>query len=409
MGVPEVVATLASVCALLSSMVAIVVIRDGRDAAMELGKVQAHLAAAQEQIAAIKSQAAGHSDQMRSLQQAVEDSVTGQYRRMQQHNDSQCLDNAEIAFSAIQSTYAVSQAFDAFSTRILPGLLSQSTGGEVEACRCVICADTPKGGPLCLPWVGGPTPVPCDCLGIQASTAVATASFPSSRACIGEPNQGYNDVASKQLFPASNNTPPCCRQEWNEFVAINQVPGTKYYSQSEVVLKICGEISFNWRPGNFENVREVDANGVLVQGGIRSGDPSSSMTQFNHTFSQPGVYHFQSQVSTTLAVKITVVQCDYCTVTVGYDGSQPRSFAVALSSRSPGNYSLRVADHASLGECLHARLISISNSHLYLYNRLHKDLRKPNSHNHRNYSSDRPIDTFGRYVPCASWWRAHAQ
>ena len=33
----------------------------------------------------------------------------------------------------------------------------------------------------------------------------------------------------------------------------------------------------------------------------------------------------------------------------GYSGSSPRAFAVAVSSQTPGDYTLQIADHAALG------------------------------------------------------------
>lgn len=39
----------------------------------------------------------------------------------------------------------------------------------------------------------------------------------------------------------------------------------------------------------------------------------------------------------------------WCVVLAGYSGTHPSSLAIALSSRSAGNYELKVADYASLG------------------------------------------------------------
>jgi plastocyanin len=326
-------------------MVALLV-QENRDAAVELRHARAELTAAREKIETMES---GFNAQIRALQTAAEpdeSAAQGSHRSLQQDT---CLNSDEVAFSAMQSAYSVSKAFDEFSKQVLPGLLAKSAGGESNTCRCVICADTPKGGPLCLPWAGGPAPVPCDCLGTQASKSIRSTSFPSSRTCVGVPDQGYNDAGSRQTFPVKKNDPPCCRREWQEAVSVHQIPGTTRYSQNEFTLKICGQISFNWLPGKLENVEQVDAKGVMIRGGIGSGGPVITRNQFNVTFKKPGTYYLQSQIHTTLAVKVRVVQCDYCTVTAGYDGSQPRSLAVALSSQSPGSYNLRIADHASLG------------------------------------------------------------
>ena len=51
----------------------------------------------------------------------------------------------------------------------------------------------------------------------------------------------------------------------------------------------------------------------------------------------------------TLRAKIVVMDCVYCDVIQGYDGAEPDSLALALSSRVPGEYRLHVDNFASHG------------------------------------------------------------
>ena len=341
----------------------------GRDAASdeEISALRARLDLAE---ATMQRRQATASEEVSALRARVDDVVkaSNERRRLQAGgggDDDTCLSSDEIAYSAMRSSQAMSAAFGDFHDRVLPTLMADSTGGENLACRCAICADTPVNGSLCLPWM---SPELCDCLGAQAKEPAPGRAFTSATGCLGTPDQGFNDPTTTQLFPVSelkaSGRPPCCRKEWPHNVTVEQVStaDSEVFSQDDIEMKICGVLTFKWH--GFENVEQVsdtwdpyDGRQPVSQSGvgapslfqfIRSGDPSTG-GEFHWTFSQPGKYYFRSYFTNSIRVKVTVMDCSYCTVTAGYDGEQPRSAMIALSSQTPGDYHLRVADHASLG------------------------------------------------------------
>lgn len=337
------------------------------------------IAALQERVdnaeAALQRRHAVVVEEIQALRARVDElakvSELSQRRQLQGTNagndDDTCLSSDEIAYAAMRSSQAMSAAFGDFHDRVLPTLMADTTGGETLACRCAICADTPVNGSLCLPWMD---PEPCDCLGAQAQEHASGRAFTSATGCLGTPDQGYNDPTTTQLFPVSELTnrglPSCCREEWPHNVTVEQVStaDSEAYSQDDITMKICGVLTFKWH--GFENVEQVSDNwdpdiqvgrrpvarpgvGIPQENQyIRSGDPTTG-GEFQWTFSDPGEYYFRSYFTNSIRVKVTVMDCSYCTVTAGYDGEQPRSTMIALSSRTPGNYHLRVADLASLG------------------------------------------------------------
>ena len=314
---------------------------------------------------------AAANEEVSALRTRVDDvaKALNERRRLQQvgggGDQDTCLSSDEIAYAAMRSSQAMSAAFGDFHDRVLPTLMADTTGGEHLACRCAICADTPVNGSLCLPWTN---PAPCDCLGAQAKEPAPGRAFTSATGCLGTPDQSFNDPTTTQVFPVSelkaSGRPPCCREEWPQNVTVEQVStaDSEEFSQDDIKMKICGVLTFKWH--GFENVEQVsetwdpyDGRRPVSQPGvgvpstseyIRSGDPTTG-GEFHWTFSQPGEYYFRSYFTNSIRVKVTVMDCSYCTVTAGYDGEQPRSAMIALSSRTPGHYHLRVADFATLG------------------------------------------------------------
>jgi hypothetical protein len=176
--------------------------------------------------------------------------------------------------------------------------------------------------------------------------------------CVGD------GTRSDQPYPVSLSVPPACRPEWPESVVLH-APGAApvYYQRGdsgavlspengqEVLIKIDGEITFTWT--GVENVHQADENWIPFSGdaletSIRSGEFERSGT-FTNVFDEPGEYYFISEVHQEMRIKITVIDCVFRTVISGYSGSSPRAFAVAVSSQTPGDYTLQIADHASIG------------------------------------------------------------
>ena len=273
----------------------------------------------------------------------------------EQHKGDTCVGADTVALASLDSSYSLSEAFKAFesgtpSKGMLPLLLAKQASLQAEmatkfgskevneaianspsgndasfiefgTCRRAVCADLPVNGSMCVPW-GVSKPV--DCIN---STAEEEHSFP-------RPAGGL----------------PCCRAEWPLFVATTQAStkAPQVFPSPDITVRTGALVTFTWT--GFENLEQVDNFNSLsaVTSGIRSGNPSYG-GQFNFTFAKQGIYYMRSQVHESLRVAVTVMDCVYCAVINGYDGVHARSFAVALSSRSKGKYSLRVSNHASLG------------------------------------------------------------
>ena len=82
---------------------------------------------------------------------------------------------------------------------------------------------------------------------------------------------------------------------------------------------------------------------------ITSGQPVISGS-FSYTFTEPGDYYLRSTSSSTMRVDVHVVDCQFCHVFSGYDGDNAISLAVAVSSRTPGDYSFSFVNFAAIGE-----------------------------------------------------------
>ena len=98
----------------------------------------------------------------------------------------------------------------------------------------------------------------------------------------------------------------------------------------------------------FENVMQTDENWIEIPNGFSSGDPARSGS-FTQLFDQPGTFYFRSYVHTELRTTVTVMPCKMCSTIMGYQGADPVSAAVALSSRTPGSYTLDLVGHALMG------------------------------------------------------------
>mmetsp|Transcript_18043 Transcript_18043/g.30681 ORF Transcript_18043/g.30681 Transcript_18043/m.30681 type:complete len:483 (-) Transcript_18043:502-1950(-) len=84
---------------------------------------------------------------------------------------------------------------------------------------------------------------------------------------------------------------------------ISEVDGTAEWSSAEVLV-YCGD-TVRWTWTNYHNVVEVNDAGIIVAGGVRSGDPELS-SSFAHTFVRPGLYLFKSQADNDMRMKVEV-------------------------------------------------------------------------------------------------------
>ena len=209
--------------------------------------------------------------------------------------DAQCLDPNSVAVAALDMAHSANEEL----ARILPEidakanatdlaqvqtrladvtaavstLLGQPVGpDEALACACAVCAEPAAGTGtvgLCEPWENSTA---CECS--VASGAAGGAPY----------RQGY---------PVTQAQPECCRSEYLRNVTLTQmrVNLEEVYSQDEVLLKIDGQVTFEFT--GWENVEQTDSSWNVLPGGIRSGDPGVD-SSFQHTFATPGEFYFAS-------------------------------------------------------------------------------------------------------------------
>eukprot|EP01046_Picozoa_sp_COSAG06_P024201 COSAG06_NODE_1959_length_7980_cov_19.961426_4_plen_655_part_00 len=239
----------------------------------------------------------------------------------------------QLALSAALDDKADQSAVDALSTTVagkadiaaLNALAAQFELGpvveeaELNPCRCAECADEPVGGELCASY--GPK-TPCEC---EDSFSLSAGSV-------------------RQTYPMTQTDLPCCREEWPVAPTVTQATTSspQVFDEDDIMVRIGGQVAFAWT--GFENVEQVsdfDSYTPIVDG-IRSGDPTSAGS-FAYTFDTAGEYYFRSYVHESLQVKITVMECVSCMVVAGYDGANPATLALALSSRAAGDFALAIS------------------------------------------------------------------
>ena len=85
--------------------------------------------------------------------------------------------------------------------------------------------------------------------------------------------------------------------------AVDEVDGTATWSAASVLVYTGDTVHWSWT--NYHNVVEINAAGVIVSGGIRSGDPELD-SSFAYTFSQTGAYLFKSQAEDDMRMTVEV-------------------------------------------------------------------------------------------------------
>ena len=142
----------------------------------------------------------------------------------------------------------------------------------------------------------------------------------------------------------TQNDPPCCREEWQAAPTVTQATTSspQVFDEDDIMVRIGGQVTFAWT--GFENVEQVSDfdSYTPVSDGIRSGDPTSARS-FTYTFDTAGEYYFRSYVHESLQVKVTVMECVSCIAVAGYDGANPATLALALSSRAAGDFALAIS------------------------------------------------------------------
>eukprot|EP01046_Picozoa_sp_COSAG06_P000291 COSAG06_NODE_8_length_37897_cov_42.611884_10_plen_1146_part_00 len=224
-------------------------------------------------------------------------------------------DLALKANSAVMDT-ALDLKADTTVVEALAAQLGQAAA-EVNPCRCAECAADPTDAELCASY--GPV-APCECEDLSGSAN-----------------------PTRQTYPLTQNSPPCCREEWSAARTVTQTStgSPQVYDNSDITVRIDGQVTFVYT--GFENVEQVGdfVSYTPVTDGIRSGDPTNGGS-FTHTFDTVGEYYFRSQVHDTLQIKVTVMDCVSCITVAGYEGAVPATLALALSSRAAGDFALTV-------------------------------------------------------------------
>eukprot|EP01043_Picozoa_sp_COSAG02_P016429 COSAG02_NODE_722_length_18047_cov_5.952803_6_plen_1621_part_00 len=227
---------------------------------------------------------------------------------------------------------------------------------EALACTCELCADKlctvqacqdgfcsgelcndelrREGGELCVPW-GNRTA--CDCI-----LDPANSSDPF-----------------RQEFPVTQTAPDCCRPEWSASASVFQTTyvvnaalgqEVAVYSRPEIIVKVNGEVSISFV--GYESVEQTDSTYTFMTNSDRlrcPRDNDGNGGSCTFAFGSPGDYFFKSSGSSTLRLKVRVVNCMFCTVIAGYSGSRVDALSHALESRVPGNYNLTVESFSQQG------------------------------------------------------------
>eukprot|EP01046_Picozoa_sp_COSAG06_P031861 COSAG06_NODE_3137_length_5802_cov_19.787480_5_plen_502_part_00 len=261
---------------------------------------------------------------------------------------------------------------------------------EVTPCRCAVCADDPVGGNLCAPY--GPVS-PCECEDASGSSDPIRQTYPMTES--NPPCCQEHWLVAATVTQATSSVPQVFDEDditvrihaevtfvWTGFenlVQVGEPPENNVCTDDRAWLYVAFGVEYDcaafvasenlgvtrceeaWAVGensNGESVIAYEACRVScpesgtertctvpaspVSDGIQSGDPSNGGT-FTHTFDTAGEYYFRSQVHDFLQAKVTVTECVSCVVVAGYDGANPATLALALSSRAAGEFALAIS------------------------------------------------------------------
>lgn len=84
---------------------------------------------------------------------------------------------------------------------------------------------------------------------------------------------------------------------------VSEVDGTTVWSSLNVLVYTGDTVQWSWT--NYHNVVEINDAGIIVSGGIRSGDPVLA-SSYAYTFSRPGVHLFKSQAADAMRMTVEV-------------------------------------------------------------------------------------------------------
>ena len=84
---------------------------------------------------------------------------------------------------------------------------------------------------------------------------------------------------------------------------MSEVDGSTAWSSLNVLVYTGDTVHWSWT--NYHNVVEINDAGIIVSGGIRSGDPVLA-SSYAYTFSRAGVYLFKSQAADTMRMTVEV-------------------------------------------------------------------------------------------------------
>ena len=84
---------------------------------------------------------------------------------------------------------------------------------------------------------------------------------------------------------------------------VSEIDGSTAWSSLNVLAYTGDTVHWSWT--NYHNVVEINDAGIIVSGGIRSGDPVLA-SSYAYTFSRAGVYLFKSQAADTMRMTVEV-------------------------------------------------------------------------------------------------------
>ena len=84
---------------------------------------------------------------------------------------------------------------------------------------------------------------------------------------------------------------------------VSEIDGSTAWSSLNVLVYTGDTVHWSWT--NYHNVVEINDAGIIVSGGIRSGDPVLA-SSYAYTFSRAGVYLFKSQAADAMRMTVEV-------------------------------------------------------------------------------------------------------
>ena len=136
-------------------------------------------------------------------------------------------------------------------------------------------------------------------------TSVLSIGVNGALSVLADPLQVASAVSSAQGAPlelrssAGDGVALQDQQTWQ----VSEIDGSTTWSSLNVLAYTGDTVHWSWT--NYHNVVEINDAGIIVSGGIRSGDPVLA-SSYAYTFSRVGVYLFKSQAADAMRMTVEV-------------------------------------------------------------------------------------------------------